>query len=263
VPWPSSFQKLPKLLDPYDLKARLLPGLLVIAPVIFFIGLIFGPKNVTVTTLLSIIGACGGPYVLATVVRTRGQMAQVRLYKKWGAQPTTILLRHRDIRLPPQTKERYRELAAYKLGMKMPGPAEEASNPADADHAYAALADALRPLTNDNNKFPFVFKELVSYGFNRNAYGVRWIGVLVCVLTSIGTLLHATGIGDFRDPSLFLTTIHLPHAITLFLCAALLLLWMLHFGQATVEHAAYSYGLRLWEALEKIPRKPAKKDTSG
>lgn len=80
-----------KLLDPYDMKARLLPGLLVLLPAIVFLALLYGPKNPAPATLLSVISACGGPYLLASFIRTRGQNAQEGLYKKWGAQPSSTV----------------------------------------------------------------------------------------------------------------------------------------------------------------------------
>ena len=101
-----------KLLDPYDLTARLLPGLLVLLPAILCITVLYGARSPIAVALGSVLATCGGPYLLSSFVRTWGQRAQDRLFRKWGGQPSTILLRHRDGQLPLQTKERYRELAA-------------------------------------------------------------------------------------------------------------------------------------------------------
>lgn len=81
MPWKSVVTK---LLDPYDFKARLLPGLLVLLPVIAFLILLYGSKNPALVALLSVLSACGGPYLLANFIRTWGQIAQERLYIKWG-----------------------------------------------------------------------------------------------------------------------------------------------------------------------------------
>ena len=116
-------------------------------------------------------------------MRTWGQRAQDRLFRQWGGQPTTLSLRHRHDHLPPLTKERYRELAALRLGIALPTDKEEEEDPAKADQACVAASDALRPLTNDQRAFPFVFKELVAYGFNRNAHGSRWVGLAVAAAT--------------------------------------------------------------------------------
>jgi hypothetical protein len=252
--WATTFAK---LLDPYDLRARLFPGLLLLLPAIAFLVLIYGRKNPALVALSSVLAACGGPYLLASFVRTWGQRAQVTLYRTWGAQPASILLRHRDSRLPSQTKLRYHTLAQQKLGVAMPTNADEAKDPNGADQAYAAAADALRPRTADQKKFPFVFKELVAYGFNRNAYGSRWVGVAICVATLIATLLHA-GALTVANPPLDLATLKsldIAHALTLVIAFVLILIWLLHFTSRTVEQAGFSYALRLWETLEKITKK--------
>ena len=102
--WTVNFDK---MLDPYDVKARLFPGLLVLLPALLFLGLLYGTKSPLVVGLSAVLGTCGGPYLLANFVRTWGQRAQDRLFQEWGAPPSTIILRHRDTTLPSQTKLRY------------------------------------------------------------------------------------------------------------------------------------------------------------
>ena len=250
-----------KLVDPYDIKARLFPGLLVLLPAIAFLALLYGHSNPVLATLASVLSTCGGPYLLASFVRTWGQRAQEALYKKWGAQPTTILLRHRDQRLSNQTKLRYQHLATSKLGVTMPSRDQEADDTVAADHAYVAAADALRPLTVDQKKYPFVFKELVAYGYNRNAYGVRWLGAGVAMVVIVATLAHAgvlqTTAPLFRTQNLL--SLKFAHVLTLALSVSLLLMWLFHFTRKTVEQAGFSYALRLWESLETIGKKSAPK----
>jgi hypothetical protein len=253
--WTAVFSK---LLDPYDLKARLFPGLLVLMPVIAFIALNWGSKHPVTTALASIMLACGGPYALASAVRTWGQRAQARLYARWGSQPSTLLLRHRNVRLAKQTKALYHELSRTKLQVHVPTEAEEAADPVAADGAYEAVANALRPLTNDKGKFPFIFKELVQYGFNRNAYGVRWVGAFTSVAAALVALLRA-GVLAVREPYVNLqafATIDFAEGLTLALSAVLLLVWLFHFTPKTVEQSGYSYALRLYEALNRVTKIP-------
>jgi hypothetical protein len=248
---------LSKILDPYDLTARLVPGLLVLVPAIFCIAVLYGAKNPIAVALASVLATCGGPYLLSSFVRTWGQRAQERLYRQWGGQPTTLLLRHGQDHLPPQTKQRYRELAASRLGIELPNPDAEASDPVSADHAFAAAADALRPLTNDKRAFPFVFKELVAYGFNRNAYGSRWIGLGV----SLATILFASAHADLvqvQSPYWAPKALEPSHAAVMMVAAIFACLWCFHFTASTVKQAGFSYAKRLWEALEKLPRRPTR-----
>lgn len=244
-----------KLLDPYDLKARLFPGLLVLLPAIVFLVLIYGPEHPLVVALSSILATCGGPYLLASFVRTWGQRAEDRLNKKWGGKPSTIMMRHGDSRLPQQTKQRYHSLVTSKLGIAMPTPLDEQSDPQKADQAYISAADALRPKTNDPKKFPFVFKELVAYGYNRNAYGSRWFGLLVSLGAAASTMLQAEAL-NLQQPYLKLEVLAPQQYLVLAMSLTFVLLWGFHFTGSTVEQAGYSYAKRLWEALDKIPKKP-------
>lgn len=254
VNWSALFEK---MLDPYDVKARLFPGLLVLVPAIAFLVLLYGPKNPAVVGLAAVMSSCGGPYLLASFVRTWGQHAQDRLFQKWGAQPSSILLRHRDGMLPMQTKLRYHKLVESRLAVAMPTAEDEQRDPGAADVAYAAAGDALRPLTNDRKAYPFVFKELVAYGFNRNAYGARWVGLAVAVLTLLAAALHA-GALRLSPITVDLAVLDNSHIMVMVLALGMTGLWLLHFTSATVRLAGLSYAKRLWEALERIQRRPSR-----
>ncbi|MEO8154458.1 MAG: hypothetical protein ABI605_15415 [Rhizobacter sp.] len=254
VNWSALFEK---LLDPYDVKARLFPGLLVLVPAIAFLVLLYGPQSPAIIGLAAVLSSCGGPYLLASFVRTWGQHAQDRLFQKWGAQPSTMLLRHRDNMLSLQTKLRYHKLVESRLAVALPTAEEEQRSPCAADAAYAAAGDALRPFTNDRKAYPFVFKELVAYGFNRNAYGARWVGLLVTVLTVLASVLHA-GALRLSPITVDLATLDNPHIMVIVLALGMAGLWCLHFTSATVRMAGFSYAKRLWEALETLQRRPSR-----
>lgn len=248
---------LDKILDPYDLTARLLPGLLVLLPAILCIAVLYGAKNPTIVALSSVLIACGGPYLLSSFVRTWGQRAQDRLFRRWGGQPSTILLRHGHGQLPSQTKERYRDLASSRLGITLPSAEDEARDPAKADQAYVAAADALRPLTNDRRSFPFIYKELAAYGFNRNAYGSRWVGFAVAAATVVAILMHADVL-HIQQPYWTATRLETSHIVVLVVALGFCGLWCIHFTAQTVKQAGFGYAKRLWEALEKLPKKPTR-----
>jgi hypothetical protein len=254
VNWSALFDK---LRDPYDIKARLFPGLLVLAPAIALLVLLCGRQNPAVVGLATVLSSCGGPYLLASFVRTWGQQAQNRLYQEWGAQPSTILLRHRDGMLPLQTKLRYHKLVESRLAVKLPTAEEEQRSPDAADAAYAAAGDALRPLINDRKKYPFVFKELVAYGFNRNAHGVRWVGLTVALISILAATLQA-GALRLSPTTLDPTALQNGHIMVIVLGLGMACLWSLHFTGATVRMAGFGYAKRLWEALEKVQRRPSR-----
>lgn len=248
---------LDKVLDTYDLTARLLPGLLVLLPAILCIAVLYGAKSPIAIALGSVLATCGGPYLLSSFVRTWGQRAQERLFRQWGGQPTTLLLRHRHDYLPAPTKERYRELAASRLGIALPSNGEEEHDPATADQSYIAAADALRPLTNDRKAFPLVFKELVAYGFNRNAHGSRWVGLAVSAVTIVTALAHA-GLLHLQPPYWTTADLDTSHVVVLIVAVGFGFLWCFHFTARTVQQAGFGYAKRLWEVLEMLPKKPVR-----
>lgn len=139
----------------------------------------------------------------------------------------------------------------------MPRPEEEQRDPARADEAYAAAADALRPLTTDRKAFPFVFKELVSYGFNRNSYGSRWVGCFVSIATAVATLLHAGALRP-SPPHFASEGLDAIHVVVLILALGFAALWCMHFTGETVRYAGVAYAKRLWESLKKLPKKPSR-----
>lgn len=159
--------------------------------------------------------------------------------------------------LPMQTKLWYHKLVESHLVVAMPNAEDEKCDPSAADVAYAAAGDALRPLTNDRKAFPFVFKELVAYGFNRNAYGARWVGLAVAVLTLLAVPLH-TGALRLSPVTVDLAALDKSHIMVIVLALGMIGMWCLHFTSATVRLAGFSYAKRLWEALERIQRRPSR-----
>lgn len=249
-----------KLLDPYSTKARLAPGLILLLPVIFFLICTLGPKSPLLAALSSILITCGGPYAISSFVRTYGQRAQEKLYIIWGGRPTTLILRHSDRRLPNGTKKLYHEQIVAKFNLPVPSTEEEARNVAAADDIYLDATDRLIKATRDTKRYPLVFKELIAYGFNRNCYGVRWIGAAVSFLTLLLNLVHASAIPWNNWSNIYekLVNIQVESGLSLAISITMLLIWLFHFTGKTVKQSGFAYAERLCEALPTIPRPAAR-----
>lgn len=247
---------LDKLRDPYESKARLLPALLVLLPVALFFVCTLGAKHPLLASVTTVLTACGGPYALANIARTWGQRAQERLYKKWGGKPSTIILRHSDTRLARPTKEFYHGLIKAKFGLDVPTAEFETLNPAQADEIYHAATDSLIRATRDTKKFPLVFKELTSYGFNRNAYGIRWLGVASSILIAFAMLTqgHVFKILEGHINLADFELLNIGQIFVLVFSVLMLLVWLFHFTASTVKLSGFSYSERLCEALDALPR---------
>jgi hypothetical protein len=181
------------ILDEYDRNARLKPALLTVLPASLLIAA-QGLEFSKVTGLLAgPITAVGFTYVLAQFARDWGKRKQPHLFALWSGLPTTAKLRHRNTTLNPHTRARYHEVAGALIGKTLPSQVEENDNPQEADLIYDSVGDCLREKTRDTKKFPLVFKELVSYGFRRNLWGMKPFGISVacgCIALQILILIR-------------------------------------------------------------------------
>jgi hypothetical protein len=239
--------------DPYERKARLVPGLLVGLPLLVPLVCVYGPRHPVLTAVVGLLGGCGAMYALASIARGRGKKLEETLIKEWGGMPTTIALRHRDTSLDRVSKQRYHEAITVKLGIVIPTPAEEAADPARADDVYVGATKRLRELTRDNRGL--LLKENIAYGFHRNMLAMKPVGVVVCLFGLVYGLFIAKVIqfapmafvpGNLVDPGLAAT-------LTLLVSIALLAAWLIHFDKDAVRRIGLSYAERLFECLPSLP----------
>lgn len=244
---------LEKLLDPYERKARMFPGLLVIVPLLIPLVGTYGARNLFFTSLISLLLGCGAIYALANIARGLGKKLEENLVKKWGGLPSTIMLRHRDDFLDRVSKQRVHSLISHKLGIQMPTTNEELSDPAWADGAYQGTARRIRELTRNDKKL--LLKENIAYGFHRNMLALKPVGILICLL-SIMYALFLAGV------------VHIPFAlewsklfdpgvtagISLLVSILFMSVWLFYFNEDSVRRIGFVYAERLFECLNTIPK---------
>lgn len=238
--------------DPYERKARATPGFLVVLPLLVAMVGAYGPKNPILTAVLSLVGACGGVYSLANVVRGRGKQLEELLVTQWGGMPTTIALRHRDDFLDSVSKQKYHAAIEKKLGVKMPSAEDEAADPKAADDIYSGATRRLRERTRTNKGL--VLKENIAYGFHRNMMAMRMVGTFTSLLglavTTIGSGLISISPLGFHTSMIL--QIGPAAAVTALVSIALLLGWTFYFNAGAVRRVGFVYAERLFECLETI-----------
>jgi len=235
--------------DPYERKARVVPGLIVTLPILVPLVCAYGAKNPMLTAVGALLGGSGAIYALANVARGLGKRLEERLIDTWGAMPTTIVLRHRDSFLDSMTKARYHDAIRRKLGIQMPTPDEEVANPAKADDAYLAATRRLRELTRGNKGL--LFTENIAYGFHRNMLAMKPIGILTSVCGVLSGMLMA-GVISMRKPFVNLINLHgigLSAGLTLLVSFVLVATWLFYFNERAVRRIGFSYAERLFECL--------------
>ena len=188
--------------DLYTLRARVQPTIMVALPVILVVYALLPDYVLFVTAFFGLLGVAGGNDIVAHMGRERGYKKQSDLWASWDGAPTTRLLRHRripgDITLVSGLRQQFESWLDYAL----PTEAEEKEYPKCADEKYENAIESLREATRDASKFPLVSTELANYGFRRNLWGLRPIGISVAVtLTLASWILLSLGSVDISSRS--------------------------------------------------------------
>jgi hypothetical protein len=181
------------------------------------------------------------------------------LFAKWGGPPTTQFLRHRDLHIDEVSKERFHAILAKGIGRQLPSAGQEEADPLAADAIYDAATVWLRGQTRDTKRFPLVFKENVSYGFHRNALGIRFLGVLVALVC----MLLAIVLPNTADSPPYISLYKLGHMkpeimISFMVAATMLGIWVFGLGESAVRNAAFSYSMRLLESCDLLGKVPTR-----
>jgi hypothetical protein len=247
--------------DPYERKARVTPGLLVVLPLLVPLLCVYGPRHPVLTSLVALLGGCGAIYGLASVARGRGKQLEEALVDEWGGMPTTIALRHSDSFLDSVSKQRYHAAIAAKLGIAMPTAEEEAADPAKADDTYVGATKRLRELTRSNKSL--LLKENIDYGFHRNMLAMKPIGMIVSALGILYGLAIARVVqvnapylvpANLLDPGL-------AAGLSLLVSISTLTAWLFYFDRAAVRRIGFVYAERLFELLPSLPSAAPRKRT--
>ena len=235
-------------LDTYTRRARLSSALVVVLPLTLST-LIFFPNELTLLgVIVSLLVCCGGTALLAQVGRDMGKGKEENLFTSWdGGKPTTRILRYSTAPNLMVLAQRHQKLQELLPNLPIPTEADEAANPKKANEAYEACVAFLRGKTRDKEKFSLVFEENCNYGFRRNLWGMKPIGIAMSVL---GVLLAG---GVIVANFLFLKSSIPPLAIMCGIVNLLLLiLWVFLFTPTWVKIAADAYAERLLEFCENL-----------
>ena len=248
--------------DPYERKARVMPGLLVVLPLLVPLLCVYGPKHPVLTSVLGLLCGCGAIYALASVARGRGKKLEEALVKDWGGMPTTIALRHRDAFLDSVSKQRYHAAITAKLGIAMPAAQEESAAPLKADDVYGGATKRLRELTRGDKQL--LLKENIAYGFHRNMLAMKPVGIVTCLFGIVYGLLIANVL-QVAPPNFALVNLAnrgLAAGLTLLTSRALLVAWLFYFDKEAVRRVGFVYAERLFECLSSLPSAVPRKRAS-
>lgn len=237
--------KLP--LDAYSFKARFLPALIVLTPIVGAASAWVPLEQASLRALVPVACLAALATLLSHFVRDLGKRCEPDLFECWDGPPSVRFLRHRDSTIQEATKARYHiKLDTLVPGVKLPSRRSETAKPDAADSVYASCSDWLREATRERTRFALLFEENVSYGFRRNLWAMKSAGILT---TSIGILAGlarvATSLSVNVRPSV--------ESLGVVLLSILLLVWWIgRISRVWVALAADAYAGRLLAACDTL-----------
>ena len=183
---------------------------------------------------------------IGPIGRDFGKRKESHLYSLWGGKPSVAKMRHRDTTINAHTRERYYRKAESLLAISIPDAPSEQTDPSTSDALYEAYSNLLLERTRDRKKFPLVFQELTNYGFRRNLWGMKPIGLTLTLLCAAGQLVSVIhSLLVHRTPSAFTISCLL---VTSFLLAS----WLFIINPGWVKLAGDAYAERLLASAEML-----------
>ena len=231
--------------DTYNLRARYRPPLLAAMPLALVVVAVEPGGSPWWGAIWAVVTWCGGTALIAQLGRDLGKRKEPMLFGRWGAAPTTARLRHRAPGNTALVQRRHAQLAGLLPDLRFPSPKEEAADPGPADEVYEAAVVYLRERTRNREKFPLVFEENCNYGFRRNLWGMKPIGVGIALLAVAAVTVIASGrLGLAAQPAALAAV----GALNLLVAV----LWIFWFTPKWVKIAADAYADRLLGALDAM-----------
>lgn len=228
------------IFDSYNTFARVFPVYITILPGVLILFSILpegfdwtlgGTASIVLLPLSYLFGQIGGDM---------GKKRESGLWKKWGGPPTTRLLRHSNSELNSITRNEIHN-KMRTLGLHIPSWEEQMQNPTEADVYYEACTKRLIGHTRDTKRYPLVFKSLKEYGFRRNIFGLKYIGLTCAVLSFIVcSIITFEGWGT--------GTQFVKSAVCALIDIVLILVWLLGSTEKAVKLTADRYANFLLEA---------------
>ena len=156
--------QLSNLLDDYTIKARLVPALINVSPIIVAISLFLHNLKFDITVILgsTIFSSLVIPLFLAEIFRIKGVEFENKNYEKWGGKPTPLLLRRSDQEYDDVTKNKIYNFIKEDLQIDL------FTNSSDHN-----ISNAVKHIIAyfQRNSDKLLFQHNIEYGLVRNLIG--------------------------------------------------------------------------------------------
>ena len=138
-------------------------------------------------------------------------------------------------------------LTEHILDWSAPTAEKEVENPLSTRAAYESAIRWLKEQTRNREDFHLVYKENVAYGFRRNLYGLKEVGLSIAVTCAIGNAwtLYAENLANLeisRSEGFF----------SLILSLSFVAVWAFFVRPSWVREAADSYAKAILAACDRL-----------
>ncbi len=233
--------------DDYEIRARILPAIIVFLPVMIPVFLIvYGEMTATVSFLFSGIVLAALVYPLSFIVRRPGSRLEKTLWEQWGGPPSTRVMRWRDNTFSISLKTELHKAVRDYCGITLSDLDEEQNDPPEADEKIGDAFIQVKHLVYHDDPKGMWRKYNAEYGFNRNLLGCKylWIALSVVGVIICGFCWHFTGdsayvVGSFIN-------------LTILIIAVVLTRYIL---PETVKDPAEYYASSVWQSFLVIVKR--------
>src|SRR6266852_2070089 len=172
-----------QLVDSYDWKARLVPTVIVLLPLLvttyYCFPILFANRLLLMGSGIVSIALV---YFASMLIRYLGLLSQDAVWKSWGGPPSTRFARWGDNRFSEEQKDRLRKAVAQHFRIRLLNLDEEIRDPEAADQLIGKAFQEVKEVLRTKAEASLVDKHNAEYGFARNLYGSRYVFIGLSVL---------------------------------------------------------------------------------
>lgn len=234
-------------MDKYSLFARIYPMVIFLIPVIIF-GISCSvelEKYGHIATTLGVSAAL--LYLLSNLGRDRGKKREAEMWKNWGGMPSAQLLYYKNNTIDAYTKRKYHD-KLLQLSPITTNVDFEKAGFEEICEIYRHWSKYLITKTRDRKVYPLIFEERVNYGFRRNLWGLRPLGIVFSFAALLGNYAYYGCIAGFEKIEQYPTAFYASESILLIL----LMFWVFVVKEKWVKIPAFAFAERLLESIETI-----------
>ena len=177
--------------DSYEIEARILPAAMAVLPVTVFVLSVEASHG----RWLIAIGFGLGLEVFLAVVMSKvahslGRRLETRLEAEWKGLPTLRWLLPDDNTHSEQQKTKWRQALAILSGLDI----KKVLKSGDMEEYAKVISDSVMTVRYEIRNYSesaLLRKHNAAYGFARNAAGMRWLIVALCVSVLVGSIVAA------------------------------------------------------------------------